>query len=206
MVDDMGGEDHRSAVLRQLADKPFQLALVDRIEARKRLVEDHQIRLVDQRAEELDGLRHALRQFLDLLLDRMAEAVFLHHCDTAPTAFETGQAAQAAHECDRVGRLHRGVEPALFGQVPDPAGDALRAILAEDAAHALVGVDDAQNHAQGGGLARAIGAENAVDRATRHGDVHAVHGQRVAEPFDEAAGLDRIIVCRHGFVAPLCLV
>ena len=193
VVDHVGREDHRRAVFRQLADQPFELALVDRIEPGERLVQNHQLGPMHQRAEQLHRLRHAFAQFLNLLVDRVAEAVLFHQFDTTAATFEARETAQASHEGDCVGRFHRRVEPAFLGQVADPARDSLRAIFAEDAADALVGVDNAEDHPQCGRLARTIGAEDAVDRAARHGQVHAVHRQRAAEPFYQAARLDCVI-------------
>src|SRR3546814_19070571 len=50
-------------------------SLVDRVEAGERLVEDDQLRAVDDRAEQLDRLRHALGQALDRLIRIVAEAL-----------------------------------------------------------------------------------------------------------------------------------
>ena len=56
-------------------DQLLEPALVDRVEPGEGLVEDDQPRLVDDRAEQLDDLRHALRQGADRLLRPIAEAV-----------------------------------------------------------------------------------------------------------------------------------
>lgn len=62
--------------------------------------------------------------------------------------------------------------------------------MAEYTAHALVRVDNAQQHAQRGGLARAIGAENAVDRAFRNSDIDPVDRRHAVEAFHQAPCLD----------------
>ena len=67
----------------------------------------------------------------------------------------------------------------------------MRALVAEHAAHARVGIDDAQQHAQRGGLARAVGAEHAVDRALGHRQVDPVDRREAVEALDQAARLDR---------------
>ena len=177
--------------LGQAADQHFQLALVDRVEAGKRLVQHHQPRLVHQRAEQLHGLRHALGQLADLPVGGMAEAVLFQQFAPALAPFGQRQAAQRAHEGDRLIRLHRRIQAALLGQIADQPGDIVRPVMPEHAAHALVGIDDAQQHPQRGGLARAVGAENAVDRAFGHGQVDPVDRQRPVEPLDQPARLDR---------------
>ncbi len=191
MGDHVGREDYRRALCREIADQGLQLALVDRVETGKRLVEDDQPWAVDERAEELDGLRHAFRKLADLLVGGMAEAVTVEQLAPAAAPFGERHAAQRAHEGDRLDRFHRRIEPALLGQVADQPRDVVRIVAAEHAAHALVRVDDPQQHAQRRRLARAIGAENAVDRAFGHGQVDPVDRGGALEPLDQAAGLDR---------------
>ncbi len=60
VLHDMGGEQHRRTALRQFADNLFQTLLIDRIKSRKRLIEDHQFRLMHQAGNKLNLLRHAL--------------------------------------------------------------------------------------------------------------------------------------------------
>ena len=57
------------------ADQLLEPALVDRVEAGEGLVEHDQPRPVDDGAEQLDGLRHALGQAPDRLVRQIAEAV-----------------------------------------------------------------------------------------------------------------------------------
>ena len=191
MVDHVGREDHRHALVRQRADHQFQLALVDRIEAREGLVEHHQPRLVHQRAEQLDGLRHALGQLADLAVGGIAEAVAFEQLDRALAPFLERQAPERTHEGDRLDAFHRGVEPALLGQVADQPADIVRAVVSEHAAHAFVRVDDAEQHPQRRGFPCAVGAENAVDRTLGDGNVHPVHRARAVKALDQPAGLDR---------------
>ena len=106
---------------RLAADQLLEPALVDRVEAGERLVEDDQPRLVDDRAEQLDGLRHALGKRADRLLRPVAQAVLVEQRVGAAAAFGERQAAQRAHEGDRLARLHRRIEAALLGQVADLA-------------------------------------------------------------------------------------
>jgi hypothetical protein len=62
---------------------------------RERLVEHHQPRLVDQRAEQLDGLRHAFGELADLPVGGIAEAVAFEQLAPAPAALPSA-AARAA--------------------------------------------------------------------------------------------------------------
>ena len=71
--------------------------------------------------------------------------------------------------------------------------------MAEHAALALVGLDDAEQHPQRGGLARAVRAEDAVDRALGHREVDAVDRERAVEALDQPARLDGEIAPTHRF-------
>ena len=119
---------------RLAADQLLEPALVDRVEAGEGLVEDDQPRLVDDRAEQLDGLRHALGQGADRLLRPVAKAVLVEQLVGAAAAFVERQAAQRAHEGDRFARVHRRIEAALLGQIADLARRLERPLVAEHAA------------------------------------------------------------------------
>src|SRR5690606_24056372 len=66
MLDDVRAEDDRAALRLQLRDDLAQDALVDRIETTERLVQDDDLGVVQDRADELDLLLHPLRQLLHL--------------------------------------------------------------------------------------------------------------------------------------------
>ena len=68
-----------------------------------------------------------------------------------------------------------GVAPGVAPEQPDGAA---------------VGAEQAEEDPDGGGLARPVGAEEAVDLALVHGEVEPVEGGGGAEPLDEAGGLD----------------
>ena len=190
MGDDMGRENHRGALLGERADQPLELALVDRVEPGEGFVEHHQTRLVHEGAEQLHLLRHAFGELPDLPLHRIAQAVSFHQFAPALAAELEWQAAQRAHEGDRLVGLHRGVEPAFFGQVADQSGDVLRPLVAEQTACALVGIDDAEQHAQHRGLAGSIRAEHAVDRALGYSEIDPGHRECAVEPLDKPARFD----------------
>ena len=190
VVDDVSGKDDCRSAQGQLANHRFQLALIDRVEPAERFVQHHQLRAMHQRAEQLYSLRHALRQLADLPVDRMAHAVPFQQFTSTRLAFGQRQAAQCAHERDRIVAFHCGIQAAFLGQVADQLGNFVRTVVAEHAAHAFVGVDDAQQHPQCRRLACAVGAQNAVDRAFGHGNIHPVDSQRVVEALDQSARLD----------------
>ena len=63
-------------------------------------------------------------------------------------------------------------------------------VEAEAGALALVRRQQAAEHADGRGLARAVGPEKAVDRALRHADVEMVDHRALAEALGQPADVD----------------
>ena len=63
-------------------------------------------------------------------------------------------------------------------------------VVPEDLGLARVGLEQRGEHADRGGLAGAVGAEHAVDRAATNGEIDAVDGLGVAEGLDEAGDFD----------------
>jgi len=116
--------------------------------------------------------------------------VLLQQFAPAAAAFLEREPAQRTDESNGIDGLHRRIEPALLGQIADGMRHVVRAIRAEHAAIALVGIDNAQQHAQCRRLARAVGAENAVNRAFGDGEVDAVDSREAVETLDEPACLD----------------
>jgi hypothetical protein len=191
MMNDMGGEDDRRPRRRFLADQLLETPLVDRIEAGEGLVEHHQLGLVDDRPEDLDRLRHALRQGLDRLVDIIAEPVLGQQYLGPLAADVERQAAERAHEGDRLLGGHRRIEPALLRQIANHLGRLERTFAAEQGAMALIGLDDSEQHSQRGGLAGAVGAEDSVDASFRNRDVDSAHRLLAVEGLVQALRLDR---------------
>ena len=59
-------EEHRAAAIAQPQHQRADIAPAEWIEARHRLVEEHDLRLVDQRLRDADALHHALRELAQL--------------------------------------------------------------------------------------------------------------------------------------------
>jgi hypothetical protein len=87
-----------------------------------------------------------------------------------------------------------GVQPRLL----DEAGDALaggdrivRRVAPEEADRARLRLDQAQQHAQRGGLAGAVGTQEAVHVADRHGQVDRIDHRTVTVVLGQPPDLDR---------------
>ena len=133
-----------------------------------------------------------LDSFLILVSDGVAQPVFLQQRrPPAPARCASRARAARPRNRDRLACLHVGVEAALLGQIADPVAGIARVAGAKQHAVAAVRLDDAQQHAQCRRLAGAVGAQHAVDRATRDGEVDAVDHPALAEGLDQPGGGDR---------------
>src|SRR5690348_14673110 len=65
ILHEMRAEDDRPSLLTEIDDRVLERLRVHRIEPAERLVENDQLRLVEQGADELDLLLHAARELLD---------------------------------------------------------------------------------------------------------------------------------------------
>src|SRR3546814_3152154 len=87
MGHDMGGKQDGGAALAFCPDEFLKALLVERIEPGKRLVQHDELWLVDEGAEQLHRLRHALGQRADRAAGNLAHAVRLQPPVGAAAAF-----------------------------------------------------------------------------------------------------------------------
>src|SRR5262249_28604277 len=91
------------------------------------------------------------------------------------------------------------------GHVADVALDRVRLradVVAQAGAVALVGGEQPAQHADGGGLAGAVGAEEAVDLAALHPHRQVAHDRAVAEGFGQAFDVDGDVGCCGHWLFP----
>ena len=77
VAQDVRAEEHRAPLVPQLEDQLPHLAPAERIESRHRLVEEHDLRVVDERLRDADALHHALRELPQLEAPLRADADFV---------------------------------------------------------------------------------------------------------------------------------
>ena len=87
LLEDVRREDDRLSTLLERGQEVLHEDDVDRVEARKRLVQDQDLRVVHDRAEELHLLLHALAQLLGFLLEPGPE---VHRVDPGREALHRG--------------------------------------------------------------------------------------------------------------------
>src|SRR5207302_3613640 len=129
---------------------------VDGIEPRLRLVEDDELGVVEQSADELDFLLVALGELLDLGVALLAELEALQppvdalrHARAA-TPFDLGKEEQELED------LHLLVEPALIRQIPDPIARVAAPRRTRPLAASGVGQTEGGGPPDGGGIPRPI--------------------------------------------------
>ena len=128
MRHDVGREQDGRAAVALGEDQRLQPLLVDRVEAGERLVEDEQVGLVDDRAEQLDELRHALRQLADLARRRRGRGPPSSSSRRARAGARVrhGRPRSAPRKAIASRAFIDGIEPALLGQVADAVAGVAR--------------------------------------------------------------------------------
>ncbi|NYH51241.1 hypothetical protein HNR06_000830 [Nocardiopsis arvandica] len=171
---DVAGEQDGAPLPAQLPDDLLEHGLLEGVQAGGRLVEQEQFDVGGQRGHERDLLPVALG-----VGPRPARGVQVEPLDQRVAPGGVRAAAQAAEQVDDLTAGEVGPQLHVARHVGQPAvqcdGVAPR-VAAEHRGGAAVGADEAEQDPDGGGLARAVGAEEAVDLSGTHGEVEAVQG------------------------------
>jgi hypothetical protein len=171
----VGAEDYGLALLVQFQNHLFEQLGVERVEALKWFVEDEQLWIVHEGGDELRLLLHAPAHRLHLLVRRIGQ---IHPFQQRPRprprcaprhALEHCQVGQAIH-C-----LELAVQPPFLRQVADAVQSLRRQWLVKDMDATAIGPDDVHQHADGGGFAGAVGAEEAEYLSPAHGQVQVIY-------------------------------
>ena len=147
------------------------------IQAAGGLVEDQDVRVVDQRLGQAGALLVALGQFADVLLVLGDQAAGLDAPVEALAQPVAGQAAGLADEGQVLVHVHVQVQGNIFGQVADPAPHGERLLQDIDPIHrdrARVGGQEGGDDLHGRALAGAVGAQEAEDLSPVEPERHVV--------------------------------
>ena len=211
LVHVVGGDQHGQPVARQPVDLVPEFAPRLGVDAGRRLVEQQQLRLVHDAGGERQPLLPAAGQRAGELVAPRRQAKLLERA--VDMLGDRLQLVEPRHEFQVLGDRQILVERELLRHVADFALD-LQAlgpdIVAEHRALALVGRQQAAQHADGRRLARAVRAEEADDLALgdRHRDM--VDDGLVAEALDQSAetvdGVHGVILgaCRAASTSTIC--
>ena len=206
---EMRDEDDRPAPLPQAADDLVESRRLGRREARRRLVEDDQVRLARERAQDLHLLLLRQRQVPHDRVRSQVEAGLLDQpvepFPERPTVDEAGASRLDAEE-HVLGHGQPRDERDLLGDERDPADERLargaeRHRRPPQHQVALVLREDAGDDLAQRGLAGAVLADERVDRAGPDGDRDIVESARRPEGLAERARLEmdgRVRRAGHG--------
>ena len=123
LVHVVGGQDQRHATLLQPVEAVPEQVTRLRVEAGRRLVEEEQGRLVDQRPGDRQPPLHPARQRLDLVVLALGQLGELQQLVRAPVALGPRQAEVAPVEDEVLADGQLGVEAVLLGDDADPRAD-----------------------------------------------------------------------------------
>ena len=194
LVHEVGRDEDRHLVSARQIDEQLPEGIArHRIDARGRFVQDQQFRRMHQRHRQRQALAHAERQFVGHGIGRAVQP-------------ETGQkfayprrdrrfrhAEQARMQHQVLLDAEFGVQRKRLRHVADtpPRGDVARVhFLPEQPGFALARRQQAGEHLHGGGLAAAVGAEEAENLAAVDAEVDVVDRREIAEAHGQVARFD----------------
>src|SRR5216684_10802 len=176
---DVGGEDDGFAAVAAFANESGDGAGGHDIEAVGGLVEDHDRGLVNEGAGDGGFLLHAGGE---LVAAAVAEAVHVQAIeDVVDALFQSSfvQTVEAAKVFDQLLSRETRIERGGGGKEADIGADffwLLDDIVAANESGAVGGLEDGGQHAQGGGFAGAVGAEETVNLAGLAGKADVIDG------------------------------
>ena len=122
LAEQVRGDQHRDAELgADPADQPEHVVAAGRVEAVGRLVEQHQLRVVDQRLGELDPLLHAGRVAADRPVPLLVEPDVAQRVGGALPGRGPRQPGHPGHVHDELGGRHVRRQAVVLGHVARPA-------------------------------------------------------------------------------------
>ena len=180
------GEENRRAAADTLLERVAQYPRRHRVHTLERFVEEQQVGIGNQRGGEGEFLFHPVREFQRqfLLLVRQ-----VHHGQQLVATFAHRVARQQIHAADE-GEVFARRQVVEQRQVLRHHADAalhlqcaarVAHVLAQDAHGARRWRQQAREHLDGGGFARAVGAEEAVEAAGFDVEVQFIDGAELPE-------------------------
>src|SRR5262249_29697745 len=199
-LEQVRGQQHAHTTVFEVADDVEQLGGGLRIEARRRFVEDRDLRLFHEDFGEPEPLAHAAREGADPVVRHVGGS----HVPERRFDFLLALGAFEPHQPRGVAQiLRRGevvVEADLVGQVADLALHRQRlahGIVVEHARLPVGNLAQSQQHQDSGGLAGAVRTEQSENLAPRHGKRNAVDDGHAVVALGEVFHLDDVAVHRR---------
>jgi hypothetical protein len=190
------GEQHRGALVDELADHVPELVAAREVEAGRRLVEEEHRGLRHERRRDVEAPAHAAGVRAQGAVGRIAEREAPQQLVGPGGDGRSRQLAEDAHHAQVLApgevRVDRGVLAGEADAPPHGVGLAHH-VATEHLGAARVGVQDGGQHPNRRGLAGAVGPEQTEHRAFRHLEVDAVEGRQVAVALRQPLDHDRSV-------------
>jgi hypothetical protein len=195
LIEVLRREEHCRTSSRDAAHEVPHLRPAARIEARRRLVEEEDLRNGDEACRDVDAAPLTAGVGQHLPASGVGQTERVEQLGGALSRGAPRQSEQPAHEHEILVPREILVDGrVLAGQahlLPHRAR-LTHHVVAEDGRGARGGFEQRGEDADGGGLARAVGAEQTVHRSFTDTEVHAIQGAGFPKGFDEAARLYRV--------------
>jgi DNA-binding SARP family transcriptional activator len=178
-----------------LASLQLELAPAAGVEASGRLVQEQHPRPADQAGGQVEAAAHAAGVGLHRAAGRVGQAELNEEFPRPLPGLRAGGAGQPADQHQVLGAGEGLVDRRVLAGQPDELADLVcrvRDAVTEHRGLARVRGDQGGEHADNGGLARPVRAEQPENLALGDGQVDAVDRCGAAEPFGEAAGGDPV--------------
>jgi len=173
----MAAEKDGLAAARQGQDQIFDFAATDGIEPGSRLIKDHQIGVIDERLRQADAPLHAFGELAHRPQPGLAQTHHFQQLFRPVVAIMAGQAKEVAEEVQRLAGIEVAIKIRFLRQVADASlGRHVAGGVSEDFKVSFGGMEQTQNQLYGGGLAGAVGSQQAKDFSAPHIEINIVHG------------------------------
>ena len=179
--------DERSEQIEDLGD-------AERVDRGRRLIEDQNVGILDERIGDAEALEHAARVGVGAVVGARRQADLLEDLVDRVVRLDPRDAVQRRGEPQVLATREVAVEADRVGEVPDTALDFERTASRIEPDHprlAFRRLGEAEEHQDGGRLAGAVLAEEPEDLARRDLEVEVVDGDQVAVHLREPACPDR---------------
>jgi hypothetical protein len=193
----VAAQDDCGAAVGEGDDEVFDFSAADGVESGGGFIEDDEFRVIDEGLGEADTALHAFGEFSDQAAVDLVEADHFEELGATPVAFGGGEVEEAAEEVDCFPGVEVAVEVGFFGEVADAAfGGDVSGGVPEDLDMSPGGVEEPEEHLDGGGFAGAVGSEEAEDFTAADFEIDIIDGAgfgtapEVLEDFGEAADDD----------------
>ena len=185
--------DRQTTLVDELAQEVEDLDDAERIDRGRRLVEDQQVRRLDQRVGDAEPLAHAARVLLDRVVGPIGQPDLLEDLVDGRLGLVAPQPVEAGRVAQVLAAGQSAVEADRVGQVADPALDLARLPGRVEAHHAGLArcrLGQAEQHQDRRRLAGPVLPEQAEDLARVDRQVELVDRGQVAVFLGQAAGPD----------------